>query len=256
MQPPDSANDAALEQHLSCLVTDWNALVTAHRGEDAARRAAQQRLLQTYQRAVYRFLTALTRSPDAADDLFQEFAIRFLRGDFRNADPGRGRFRDFLKTALRRLVIDHQRREQRRAAPALAEGMDPADDTPPDAEADRQFLEAWQNELLRRAWDALLLHERQTGQRVHTVLRCRADHPDLSSEELASRLSAQLGQAVTRDWVRKWLMKARERFVDLLLEEVARPLDGPSLEELVQEVADLGLLESCKEGLQRRGWPA
>src|SRR3712207_7176976 len=59
--------------------------------------------------------TTLFRSEAAAEELLQEFAVRFLRGDFRRADPQRGRFRDYVKTALIHLVIDHQRAEQARS---------------------------------------------------------------------------------------------------------------------------------------------
>ena len=39
--------------------------------------------------AAYRYLLGAVHDPDAADDLCQDFAVRFLRGDFRRADPGR-----------------------------------------------------------------------------------------------------------------------------------------------------------------------
>jgi DNA-directed RNA polymerase specialized sigma24 family protein len=47
------------------------------------------------------------RDPEVADDLAQEFALRFLRGDFQRADPERGRCRDYLKRALINLVHDY-----------------------------------------------------------------------------------------------------------------------------------------------------
>src|SRR5262249_42324166 len=57
-------------------------------------------------------LRAMVRDDDAAEELTQEFAVRFLRGDFRQADPSRGRFRDLLKRALRHLAIDYWRRQR------------------------------------------------------------------------------------------------------------------------------------------------
>jgi hypothetical protein len=48
----------------------------------------------SYHRAVHRYLLGALRDEDAAEELFQEFALRFVRGDFRWADRGRGRFRD------------------------------------------------------------------------------------------------------------------------------------------------------------------
>ena len=55
--------------------------------------------------------------PEAADEVFQEFALRLLRGDLRRADPERGRFRDLVKTAVFHLIVDHRRRQQARPRP-------------------------------------------------------------------------------------------------------------------------------------------
>ena len=54
---------------------------------------------------------------DAALALLQEFVLRFLRGDFRRADAGCGRFRDYLKAALIHLVTDYHREQRARPRP-------------------------------------------------------------------------------------------------------------------------------------------
>lgn len=94
--------------------------------------------------------------------------------------------------------------------------------------------------------------EQETGQPLHTVLRFRADHPKARSPEMAERLSAQLGKAVTPEWVRKRLHVAREKFTDLLLDEVARSLEDPAAEDVEQELIDLGLHDYCRAALARR----
>ena len=43
----------------------------------------------------------------------------------------------------------------------------------------------------------------------------------------------------------------RARYVDLLLEEVAASLEEPTVDRLGEELADLGLLEYCRGGLER-----
>src|SRR5262245_58725273 len=103
----------APDNHLSRMKTQWTALFEAHRpGGDAATRARCALLLR-YHAAAYRYLLGTLRDAAAAEELAQDFAVRFLRGDFKQADPQRGRFRDFLKTSLRRLAIDHWERQQR-----------------------------------------------------------------------------------------------------------------------------------------------
>src|SRR5262245_58522331 len=114
-----------LDQRLSRIATLWTLHARAHAGDAAAE--ARATLLHRYRAAAYRYLRAALRDADAADDLAQDFAVRFLRGDFGRADPHRGRFRDYLRTALSHLVTDFHRTRQRGAQPLPAEPAAPAD---------------------------------------------------------------------------------------------------------------------------------
>src|SRR5262249_12027881 len=128
----------------------------AHQG-GASMTAAQQQLVLRYHGAVYRYLLGMLRDAGAAEELSQEFAVRFLRGDFAGANPQRGRFRDFLKTALRHLVIDHWRQKDRdrKQAPLPDEPADTAAEAGTLAESDAAFLAGWREELFARTWKAL-----------------------------------------------------------------------------------------------------
>src|ERR687891_2597361 len=99
--------------HLSRIQTAWSMVRRAH-GDHTAVHDAQQSLLDRYGGAVRRYALAALRDEDAADEVFQEFALKFVRGDFGNADPHRGRFRAFVKTIVYRLIVDHQRRRKHR----------------------------------------------------------------------------------------------------------------------------------------------
>src|SRR5690606_23974022 len=103
----------ASDEHLSHIETLWSVVRRANSPEDARAAEAQEVLLDRYGNAIRRYLTACLRDRDAADDVFQEFALRFVRGDFRAADPSRGRFRAFVKTIVYRLMIDYRRRKGR-----------------------------------------------------------------------------------------------------------------------------------------------
>jgi RNA polymerase sigma-70 factor (ECF subfamily) len=239
-----------LDQHLSQIATSWTVLFQAHAGSgDEAARALQQ-LLERYRTAVYRYLFASVRNAEDADELFQEFALRLVRGDFKRADPQRGRFRQFLKTSLYHLVVDHRRR--RRLAPLGPDTPEPAAEADSTAESDREFLVVWQAELMNLAWAALSRFERETGEPLHTVLRFRTDHPDMRSPQMAEHLSRLLGKDVSDVWVRKRLSGARQRFTELLLDEVERSLERPTRDELEEELIDLGLLEYCRDALERK----
>lgn len=249
--PADLSVDQ-LRQHLSQISTTWTVLLQAHGGPSGAAEEAQRRMIERYSRAIYRYLFGSVRDPDAADELYQEFALRFVRGDFRRASPERGRFRDFLKTALYHLIVDHQRKRGKRGAPLPPDSPDPASDEAQVAESDREFLAVWRADLMDRAWEALARHDQQTGQHLFTVLRFRTDHPDVRSPQIAERLAGVVGKPLTSDWVRKRLFLAREKFTDLLVDEVAGSLAGGTPEDLEQELIDMGLWEYCRGALGRR----
>jgi RNA polymerase sigma-70 factor (ECF subfamily) len=247
---PSEANE-----RLSRIKTHWSLVFQAHQGLREAGPGAQQELLLRYYGAVYRYLRGMLRDSAVAEELTQDFAVRFLRGDFKHADPQRGRFRDFLKTAVRHLVIDHWRRQEREKEAA---GPLPADSAVgpaapvDDADSDAEFLTSWREELLLRAWEALAQFQQESGSPYYTVLRTKTEQPQLHSAELAEQLGAQLGKPFTEVSVRQTLHRARDKFATLLLEEVARSLPAPTPQELEQELIELGLLDYCKTALQRR----
>jgi RNA polymerase sigma-70 factor (ECF subfamily) len=237
----------ARQQHLSHISTLWTLVHQAHHGTPNAITAAQRLLLERYSGAVHRYLGGALRNAEAADELFQEFCVRFLRGDFRHANPQRGRFRDYVKTALFHLVIEHHK-GQKPAAPM----PEPTWTPPALTEAEQAFLASWKEELMERAWADLAAIERKTGQPCYTVLRLRNDQQELSSAELAKQLGARLGKSCTVNATRQALHRAREKFADLLLDEVVRSLQDPSPDLLEQELIDLGLLGRLRAALQRR----
>jgi len=149
-------DDQDRQSHLSQIETTWTLVVRAHGSPNDNLAEAQRELMERYVGAVYRYLLGAVRNEDVAQELFQEFAIRFLRGGFRGADPGRGRFRNFIKTALVNLVNDHDKAEarRRRRTPMTVDSSHEVA-APAAADPEQQFLESWREELISRAWMAL-----------------------------------------------------------------------------------------------------
>jgi RNA polymerase sigma-70 factor (ECF subfamily) len=246
MQPNELAT------RLSGIKTHWTTLFLAHQSGDA-KIAAQEQLLLRYYGAVYRYLLGIVREPAAAEELTQDFAVRFLRGDFRRADPGRGRFRDFLKTALRHLAQDYWRKTDKALSPLPSDSSGGVPGADPDWEAlDQPFLDKWREELLARAWEALEELQSKTGQPYYTALRSKTEQPEVRSAQLAEQLSATLGKPYTENGVRQLLYRARHHFADLLVAEVARSLESEEPAELEQELIELDLLCYCQSALERR----
>src|SRR5262245_2753640 len=163
-------------QRLSQISTLWSLVCRANQGPAEAANAARQQLLQRYGGAVRRYLRAVLHDADAADEVFQEFALHLVHGDLRGADPERGRFRNFVKGTLFHLIADY-RKQQRKWPGPLPDDAAALIANRQDADADRSFVESWCDDLLARAWSALAEIEAGTGQPYHAVLRFRADHP-------------------------------------------------------------------------------
>ena len=74
---------------LSQIDTLWSMVRLAHDDQPEGVRAAQEAILERYGGAARRYLAGALRDSEAADEVFQDFALRFVRGDFRSADPDR-----------------------------------------------------------------------------------------------------------------------------------------------------------------------
>jgi RNA polymerase sigma-70 factor (ECF subfamily) len=252
--PGVSAVDATeLAERLSRIKTRLTVWFQAHQGEGEAAVAARRQLVLCYYGAAYRYLLGMLHDPDAADELTQEFAIRLLRGDFKGFDPQRGRFRDYLKVALRHLVADYwrQKEQQKEKEPRRLprEQLEPSAPTFPEAEFDQDFLEKWREELLARTWEALEKNQEETTQPYYTVLRCKTDQQELRSAQLAAQVSARLGRPLTEENVRQVLHRARKRFAELLVDEVARSLETAEPDKVVEELIELGLMSYCRRAV-------
>ena len=239
------------DHRISRIETLWSIVRQAHHGGTMEVQTAQQKMLDRYGGAIRRYLLGAVRNPEVADELYQEFALRFLKGDYASADAEKGRFRSFLKTILFRLVAEHHRRKKRNAAVPFGTQMpEPADPSP--APAPEEFTNVWSDELLKHAWDALKQDEESTGRPLFTVMHSKVENPQWRSQQLAEAVSSQLGRDISVANVRVMLHRARERFGDLLLDEVTDSLEAASLDRLEEELIDLGLIEYCRPALERR----
>lgn len=240
----------SIPSRLSQIATNWSLIRQAHNGGDEVR-LAQACLFERYQRAIYSYLVASLRSQDAAQEVFADFALRLVEGRFHGAAPQRGRFRDYLKTALIRMLVDYRRRAAR---PPHHASLDTAhlDSLADDTDEAATFDASWREEILHRTWEALADHERQQSRPYCTILRYRTEHPDETSATMATAISKQLGREYRPDATRQILQRARKKFADLLLDEVATTLHTEDLEAVEEEVIALQLLPYCRSALNRR----
>lgn len=239
--------NAGTRWRLNLIDTRWTLVAQAH-AEGPLAVAARNDLFERYCGAAWRYLLAVTRNEDVAEELFQEFALRLIRGDFSRARPQRGRFRDYLKTVLINLVRDFHRARRDGPAPlpdSLADRQSAAQPHPaaasPDSEEAFIFLESWRNELLHCVWSAL----QERSPRLYAALKTHIELPETSACEKAEHLSRRLGESCTANHFRVTLHRARDRFAALLRREVAASLGQPTDDELTSEFRQLRLLRYC-----------
>lgn len=235
---------------LAQISTVWSVVLKAKDGAGVSVEVVTS-FFARYQSAVYRyFLTSLNR-PDVAEDLTQDFALRFVRGDFSKIHPDRGRFRDFLRVALANQLRDYYRRQKLREGCEIGEA-DPVD-SKSDDDTTTTFDETWRMELLSQTWSALEQHQQATGQMYFAALKLKATESSRSSAELAEIYSRQVSVSTSDEAFRKTLQRARHRFAELLLQAVAETLAIPTRDELECELIELKLLSYCGSLLRQSG---
>ena len=176
-------------QRLNDIATQWTQVQMAILGQGPAAQQAKGELFRRYGGAIRRYLQAALGQPAAVDDVTQEFAVALVGGGFRHVQPERGRFRDYVKGVLFRLVRKHRRQDMRQPS-RLSTEIDLADPESFRAECDEHFRQDWRDELLARTWEELALEDPT----YFTVLHYRAVHPNLRSEQMIEELSAAARQ--------------------------------------------------------------
>ena len=232
------------EKRLSSMVTDWDGVLGARGSADSEEVARNRsKILDRYSPCVYRYILAVTKNDrHAAEDLSQEFALRFVRGDYQKVDPAKGRFRDYLKASLRNLVFDHFRKNRKEELLASGDDRLPNEDKAGQLEVlEKQFNEHWRQQLLTQAWERLKKFEDENDNWFHTVLIVRSKNPEATSEELAVLMTKETGEDVTAEWVRQKLHRGRKKFSELVTNEIRSSLSMHDKSTIEVELAELGL---------------
>jgi hypothetical protein len=199
-----------------------------------------------YSRAIQAYLLALLKQPHDADDVSQEFVMQFWQRGLAAADPDRGRFRDYLKVAVRRAAIAHLRQQGKEP---LANGsLERATALAGDNVADRRWQAEWRTCLLDRAWRGIDSHmRRHPGCGFDVALRVAREHPQLDSAARAALVATELGRPISAASFRQTLKRARDLLKELLIQEVSKTLREPTPESIEDELADLELLSLVRD---------
>lgn len=247
MNDPEPHQPSRIDQ----INTRWTLIQRAHGAAPASIAEARNELVLRYAGAIRKYVGAITRNEEDSDELAQDVVVRLLKGDFAGADPARGRFRDFLKVAIRNMARNFWDKKNRRAAADY--DLEQHDDV---AAEEPAWVDAWSNHTLQSVWGRLSELEQQSrGGHWYSALKLRTEFPDDSSEQLADKLSQQLGKPVRADAFRQTIRRARVRFAELLVEVIADGVNQPDGDRIEDELIALGLLEHIR-GVLPDNWKA
>lgn len=220
--------------------TRWTLVRGAVQGDEAARREALDALFDLYWRPVYLYLRRRGLDRENAEDAVQgTFAYLYEHGFPGGADPGRGRLRNYLRTAVDHYLINRhahataaRRGGKTPPLPLDTEAIERLlPHTPPEAEA--AYQQEWAVGLMARALHRLRAEYHQ-GKRVghpEVILR----YFEFDEAPTYAEGAAASGMSVPR--FKACLHRARGRFREILREEVASTTLGPGSVE--REMADL-----------------
>ncbi|QEH32793.1 RNA polymerase sigma factor [Aquisphaera giovannonii] len=221
------------EERLTQIPTNWTTISSAHAPGPESQKAMNE-LVGRYHDAVTRYIHLKVRDDHLADEVLQEFWTKLLTGKLAGADRTKGRFRDYLRTVLHRLIIDHFRNRKLQSLPP----GDLLDATQPDEDFDR----VWRDAVLSRVWSRLETFQAATPKnRYASVLQIRRDYPKASIDEISEHLARLNGVVMSPEAFRKNLQRARAKFVELLIQELKDTLHSTRNEDVEAEIFDLGL---------------
>ena len=226
-------------------ITRWSVVLQAAAGESPGAAAALDAICTSYWYPLYAYIRRCGQSPHDAEDLTQEFfrlllAKRWLAA----ADPGKGRLRTFLLTALKRFMAKEWRHAsaQKRGGGSIHVPMDTtvaesryATDPAPQLDADAAFDRQWALTLLDLALERLQA-EFAAASKVAELDALKdwlgAARGTIDYPAIATRLG------ISPEAARVAVHRMRKRFRALYREEILQTLaPGTSADEELRHLA-------------------
>jgi RNA polymerase sigma factor (sigma-70 family) len=196
-----------------------------------------------YEMAIKRYLCAMLKNTDDAEDVAQDFFLWVTANGFPRVRRERGRFRHYLKVTIRNWALNFLRRKRSLVNKSSQFAIHDVEESQPTRSQDEGWLAEWRSCLLNRAWRNLELHQDRSREDIYyTALLLVVSRPAEDSGTLAVLAGTILGRLIRPDTFRKQLSRARRLFAELLVKEVAETLDYPNPPLVEGELVELGLM--------------
>ena len=239
---PDSPQSAGAPSLF--LTTHWSVVLAAKDKSSPESAAALEALCSAYWYPLYAFVRRQGHAPSDAQDLTQEFFARLLAKEYlQAADREKGRFRTFLRVALKRFLANEWDRAHRlkrggghtplpldTTAAEQRYQAEGSDGLPPD----RLYERRWARALLEKALARLRADYAAAGKTAEfDQLKgaLTAERGSIAYGDLATALDLSEGAA------RVAVHRLRKRFRDVFRATVAETVSAP--EEVEEELRHL-----------------
>jgi RNA polymerase sigma factor (sigma-70 family) len=226
------ASDQSLDTGAAFMTTDWGLVLSAQCLSPAAMEALE-RICRNYWRPLYAFVRREGYTREEAQDLTQAFFARFLeRRDLDVVRREKGRLRSYFLASLKNFLSNERGRamtikrgEGRRPIPLdeltahAGADLEPANHL----SADRIFERRWALTVLEQVFARLkeeygAMGKTQLFERLKNLL---ADEDRQSQSEIAREL------AMNENAVKQAFHRFRQRYREILREEIARTVAAP-----------------------------
>jgi len=206
--------------------TSWELLTDAARRGDGAE-SARNEFAERYYGAVRAYIAALARGANQTDDLTQRFfeAVVLSGTLLARADQEKGRFRHYLKQAIRNFLIGEHRQQSRLASEVCLDDVADAwnvvavDASP---SPDDEMMRAWAQSLVAMALSRLERVCDEKDQREHFEMFVRRYVDDPDSPPSWSEVGARFG--LDEKTARNRTETAARQFRSLLRQLIASDL--------------------------------
>lgn len=227
--------------------THWSLVQRAVAGGDPLASPALAELCECYWYPIYAFIRRRGHSVEDAEDLTQSFFARLLSKDIlAAADPEKGKLRTFLLTCLRRFLSDENDREyaQKRGKKATfsldtawAEERYAAEPASADPSPDRLFQRRWAVTVLEFALQSIAREFQAEGKsELFETLRPYLGYGKTTDESYAAA-AARIG--MPEGTLKSHVSRLRQRWREVLFEQVAITLDEPTSDNIRAELSEL-----------------
>ena len=244
MRNAESSSEDIGARAAAFTTTHWSVVVAAGHEDSSQARAALETLCRTYWYPLYAYVRRRGQSEHDAQDLIQGFfALLLQRQALQKVEPGRGKFRSYLLTALNHFLIDEHDRQQaqKRGGGQAVISLDaheaeqryrlePSDTETPEKLFDRRWALALIDGAMER-----LQQEFVADNNTLLFQQLRGFIVDGADNRPYAEVAQQVG--MSEEAVKKAVQRLRRRYREAIREEIAQTVATRS--EIEEELRHL-----------------